>query len=186
MMAEVMKGREGMRPGQDLIVAGYIGLGGTAIAAARREQMLLEHFTPQFVERCQNILLQNQLPPLEIFREAGAAEMELSGEGGIMVTLWRLFKEYGLGFEIKLRELPVLQETIEVCEVFDLNPYRLESSGCILLAADHGGDMVYSLHNKGIYGTVIGKVEAGIKCKIRNGEICSFLDRPKPDELYKI
>lgn len=178
--------REGMKAGQDLVAAGYIALSGTAIAAARREKELRGRFTAQFVRRCQNIREAVRLPGEDFFRKAGAAEYEPSGEGGIMKTLWELFAEYGLGFEIELRALPILQETVEVCELFDMNPYRLHSEGCVLLSADNGGALVKFLEQNGIHAAVIGRVESGIKRQIINGEIRSFLDRPRPDELIKI
>ncbi|MEF9954346.1 MAG: AIR synthase-related protein [Clostridium sp.] len=188
MMSSVkpLEGREGMRVGQDLVVAGYIGLGGTIAVAKAEETELLKHFTRQFVKRVQGMSDQIQMPSAEFFKEAGAMEYEPLGDGGIMASLWNLFEEYKMGFEIELRSIPILQETVEICEVFDLNPYRLQSAQSVLLTADHGGDLVRYLNQHGVHGVVIGKVEAGIKRQILNGEIRSFLDRPKPDELYKI
>lgn len=178
--------REGMKPGQDIIVVGYIGLSGTSVAVERKEGELSERFTKRFVGFCRGAAVHYPIPEEAICRKAGAKEYEPVGEGGIMAALWNLFKEYGLGFEIELRTIPVLQETIEICEFFDLNPYRLSSEGCAILAADNGGDLVRYLEKKGLHGVVIGKVEAGIRRQILNGEIRSFLDRPKPDELNKI
>lgn len=175
-----------MRPGQDIVVAGYVGLFGTAVMAKAGEAELLKHFTGQFVRHCRNAGEAAISEAEEFFMNAGAAEYEPLGEGGIMAALWRLFDEYGLGFEIELRTIPILQETVEVCELFDINPYRLQSEGSILVTADNGGDLLRYLGNKGIHGAVIGKVTAGIKRQILNGETRSFLDRPKPDELYKI
>lgn len=175
-----------MKPGQDLVVAGYAGLDGTSVVAREREAVLLKHFTKGFVRRCQTLSDSVALSSPDAFIEAGAADLELVKDGGIMAALWQMFEEYGLGFEIGLRTIPILQETVEICEIFDLNPYRLRSEGCTILAADNGGDLVRNLNKKGIDAVVIGKVEAGIKRQIVNGEIRSFLDRPKPDELYKI
>ena len=102
-----------------------------------------------------------------------------------MAALWDYFDGFGLGFEIELRLLPIRQETVEVCEVFDVNPYRLQSEGCALLTAPNGGDLVRQLGKMGIQAVVIGKTKAGIKRQIFNGETETYLDRPKPDELYK-
>lgn len=183
---EEHKRRTGMKPGQDLIIAGYVGLCGAAVIAREKEAELLTRLSPQFVNRCINIFENQSAPDRHCYEEAGATEYEPSGEGGIMNTLWTLFDEYRLGFEIQLRALPIRQETVEVCEVFDVNPYRLRSDGCVVLAAENGGDLVRRLREKEIYAAVIGKVKAGIKRRILNGETESFLDRPKPDELYKI
>ena len=96
-----------------------------------KRKELLQRFTPQFVRRCQNLYetrgLLKSSPGLSasegagIFRNAGAVSWCFAGEGGIMAALWDYFDEFGLGFEMKLRKLPLLQETVEVCEVFDVN-----------------------------------------------------------------
>lgn len=187
MIPVIQEKRNGsMKPGQDIVVAGYVGLSGTAVIADQMEDELLKHFTGQFVSRCNYILNAAVIEEAGFFDESGAAEYEPLSEGGIMKALWNLFHAYGLGFEIELRAIPILQETVEVCEIFDINPYRLQSEGCVILTADNGGDLVRYLGMKGIHGAVIGKTAKGIKRQIMNGETHSFLDRPKPDELIKI
>lgn len=189
-----------MEPDQDLVAAGYIALRGTSVIAANCEKELLERFSAQFVKRCQGLyeirgtfglpgISASENPNFsaeKVFSQAGAASWCLAGEGGIMAALWDYFDSFGLGFEIELRCLPLLQETVEVCEIFDVNPYRLQSEGCALLTAASGGRLRAELGKRGIQAVVIGRTKKGIKRQIRNGEIVSFLDRPKPDELYKI
>lgn len=51
------------------------------------------------------------------------------GDGGVYAALWRLGERYGLGLCVYGESIPILQETIEVCEIADKNPYRLESDG---------------------------------------------------------
>lgn len=194
-----------MEAGQDLVAAGYIALKGTSVIAAEREEELLARFTAQYVKRCQSLYEIRglfQLPGIsasettkgfatevsaaQVFESAGAASWCLAGEGGIMTALWDYFDGFGLGFEMELRRLPILQETVEVCEVFDVNPYRLQSEGSALLTAANGGALVSRLEKKGIHAVVLGRTQTGIKRQIYNGEIQTFLDRPKPDELYKV
>ena len=194
-----------MEAGQDLVAAGYIALKGTSVIAAEREEELLARFTAQYVKCCQSLYEIRglfQLPGIsasettkgfatevsaaQVFESAGAASWCLAGEGGIMTALWDYFDGFGLGFEMELRRLPILQETVEICEVFDVNPYRLQSEGCALLTAANGGALVSRLEKKGIHAVVLGRTQTGIKRQIYNGEIQTFLDRPKPDELYKV
>lgn len=200
MRAGMMEVSGTMEAGQDLVAAGYIALKGTSVIAAEREKELLARFTPQFVKRCRSLYEIRglfQLPGIsasetdgdlaaEAFKSAGASSWCLAGEGGIMTALWDYFDWFGLGFEMELRRLPILQETVEVCEVFDINPYRLQSEGCALLTAANGGALAGRLEKKGIHAAVLGRTQTGIKRQIYNGEIQTFLDRPKPDELYKV
>ena len=180
-----------LKPGQDLIVAGSIGLTGAAAAARAGEKALRERFSASYAERLLSLdkdaenFAQNRLGEA-FFREAGVTEAEPAEDGGIMNSLWNLLEAYGLGCTIELRAIPILQETVEVCEVFDINPYRLSSGGCLLMAADNGFSALNALRKRGVEGAVIGKVEKGIARRILNGETETFLDRPKPDEIEKI
>lgn len=173
-----------MQAGQDLVLAGFIALWGTFRLASVGEERLRERFTPRFIRRCQKIY---ECRGLSYAPECfGAASWCCPGEGGIMTALWDYLSHFGLGFEIDLKKLTVLQETIEVCEVFDVNPYRLHAGGCLLFTADNGGALARNLERKGIRASVAGRITGGVGRQIINGEIHSFLDRPKPDELYKI
>ena len=52
------------------------------------------------------------------------AEME---DGGILNALWYMAEECQTGFEISLRKIPIAQQTVEILEVFDINPYYARS-----------------------------------------------------------
>ncbi|MBP3927396.1 MAG: hypothetical protein J6D13_09530, partial [Clostridium sp.] len=166
--------------------AGYIALSGTARLAVLGSEALSKRFTRSFVKQCQEIDKIRGLKTVPGISASGAASWCRAGEGGVMAALWDYFEVFGLGFEIELRRLPILQETVEVCEVFDVNPYRLQSEGCILMTAANGGALAASLEKQGIPAVVIGRTTKSIGRRIYNGEIQTFLDRPKPDELYKI
>lgn len=175
-----------MRPGQDLVIAGYAGLAGTVETVKRKKEELFQWFTSDYIN---SILEQDDLireGRLEQWKEFGVSECEPAGEGGIFKALWDLSGAYMMGIRFTLRKIPVKQETIEICERYDLNPYRLFSAGCLLFTADNGGDVVYALKEKGIPAAVIGKVTGGIKRIIDHGESIGYLDRPTEDELHKV
>ena len=87
---------------------------------------------------------------------------------------------------IRDRNIPILQETVEVCELADVNPYRLMSGGCYLLAADSGWALARSLQAAGIPAAVIGRITKDKKRLICNGDVLTYLDRPQMDELDRI
>lgn len=185
-----------MKADQDLLAVGCTALLGTSMAAESGEAALLERFSARYVRECQN-LYETWKPSLlleafasgkerEILTRLGASAWYPAGEGGVMAALWHFFDGFGLGFEMDLRRLPIRQETVEVCEVFDLNPYRLQSQGCILLTAPSGPKLLRNLEKEGISAAIIGCTRAAIGREIYSGEVHSFLDRPKPDEIEKM
>ena len=85
-----------------------------------------------------------------------------------------------------MKRIPVRQETIEICEFFELNPYELVSGGCLLMVADKGYDLVRELEEEHIPAAVIGKTTGDNDRIVINKEERRFLEPRKPDEIYKI
>ena len=92
----------------------------------------------------------------------------------------------GLGIDVDFNKIPVCQEIIEVCEMFDINPYELESGGCLLMTFGKEYDIVRILEDNDIPVSIIGYMQEGNDKIIRNMDEIRFLDMPKCDEVYKI
>lgn len=187
MMRMVRREPKGsMKPGQDLVAAGYAGREGSRRIGLLREEELLAWFSRDYIEWIQK----RDEVPIDGFsvqwREYGATEWEEVGEGGIFTALWNLSGAYRMGFGIDLHKIPVRQETIEVCERYDLNPYRLLSSNCVLAASDHGWNLCEKLAGEGIKASVIGRIHSGIKREVVYGRVRGFLERPRGDEIQKM
>ncbi len=106
--------------------------------------------------------------------------------GGIYAGLWNLSEVTGLGFDVDFREIPVCQEIIEICEMYNINPYELESTGCLLMTFSKECDIIRMLHDNGIPVCVIGTLQDNNDKIIRNAGEVHFLESPQPDEVYKI
>ena len=174
------------RPGQDLVVAGTVGKAGVKTVLKEKREVLSERFSEAFIERIQDCAEAPLAVTPDGLREYGATEWEYIEEGGILAALWNLSGAYEQGISFDLRKIPVDQELLEVCELFDLNPYRLMSGECVVLAADNGGDIVAALETAGIPAAVIGKVERGIARKMTGSGTTGYLERPQRDEVCKI
>lgn len=177
----------GAKPGQDILVTKWIGVEGTSIIAKEKEEELRKRFPAAFVETAKGFdRYISVVEDSKIAVKHGVSATHDVTEGGIYGALWEVAEASGVGLEIDLKAIPIRQETVEICECFELNPYYLISSGCMLMAADRGHDLVRELEKAGIPAAVIGKATDGKARRIVNGEDESFLERPKTDELYKI
>ena len=85
-----------------------------------------------------------------------------------------------------MKKISILQETIEVCEHFRLNPI---SDGYLqevfLAVTDNGEVLADALNNQGITAAVIGHTTDNNDKILRNGEEMRYIDRPAPDEILK-
>ena len=104
----------------------------------------------------------------------------------LIPMLMEMAEASGVGLDIDLKKIPIRQETIEICEVYDINPYLLISSGAMLIGTDHGSRLVEELTRAGIHASVIGYAVEGRDRIVRNGDEKRFLEPPKTDELYKV
>lgn len=187
MMRRIERDNTGLlRPGQELVAAGYAGQAGVRVILQRRHRELRQWFSEEYLETAKLRTGPESGLGMDFWRGLGAAECEEAGEGGILAAIWNLSGAYETGVEFALRRIPVTQETIEICERFELNPYRLYSSGCYLLAAENGGRLAADLAERGIPAQVVGKVNRGIKREVIHAESRGFLDRPQKDELRKV
>ena len=125
------------------------------------------------------------VPEAAIATAAGVCAMHDVTEGGIFGALWEIAESAKVGLEVDLKKIPIRQETVEICNYFDLNPYGLVSSGSLIMVTDDGQALVKKLNEKNINAVVIGKLTAGNDRIVWNEEEKRFLEPPKPDELYK-
>lgn len=177
----------GARPGQDIVVTKWIGLEGTSIIAAEKEEELSHRFPKAMIQAAQGFIeYLSVVPESKVAVEHGVSAMHDVTEGGIFGALWEMAEASNVGLEIDLLKIPVKQETIEICEFYEINPYELISSGSMLIAADDGNGLVQKLGKCGIAATVVGKATEGKDRVLMNQEEKRFLEPPKTDELYKV
>ncbi len=176
----------GAKPGMSLIATKWIGIEGTSILAKEKKEALEERFSKQFVERAIEFdRYLCVLPEGRIAADHGAAAMHDVTEGGIYGALWEMAEASKVGIEVDLKAIPVRQETIELCEFFDINPYRLISSGCMLIAAHDGDGLIRKLKEADIPANIIGRVTDNNDRVVISGDRRQYLTPPEADELHK-
>ena len=176
----------GLKPGHELVMTKWAGLEGTAILANDKEEELLTRYNRDFIAGAKDMIQYiSVVEDAKIAKKVGVSGMHDITEGGIFGSLWEVAEASGVGLEVDLKKIPIKQETIEICEFFDLNPYMLMSSGCLLIGTEKGNEMVDKLAQAGIPAAVIGRITRGNDRVVLNGEERRYLESPKADELYK-
>lgn len=176
----------GLRAGQELVVTKWIGLEGSSILAKEKEELLQKQLPNEIIETAKRFDEKlSVVPDSEVAMEIGASAMHDVTEGGIFGALWEMAAASGVGLTVDLKKIPLRQETIEICEVFDINPYMLISSGSLLIGTNHGYQLVQELERAGIHAAVIGYATEGNDRVVINGEERRYLEPPKTDELFR-
>ncbi len=177
----------GAKPGQEIVMTKWAGLEGTAIIAASKEAELRTKYNQSFLDGAKKLIdFISVVPEARIARECKVTSMHDVTEGGIFGALWEIGAASKVGLEVDLKKILLKQETVEICEFYDVNPYMLISSGCMLIVTDQANYLVDRLKEGGIAAAVIGRITEGNDRVIINEDEKRFLEPPKSDELYKV
>lgn len=173
--------------GQAVVMTKWMGLEGTAVLAQEKEAELLERYPFSITTAAKGFeKYLPVLPEAATALKSGATAMHDMRNGGVFGGLYELAGRLGVGLSIDLKKIPVKQETIEICEFFDLNPYGLLSGGSLLIVAEDGDGMVKALQEAGIPAAVIGRTTDNNDKVLHNGEEIRFLEPARPDEIGKV
>lgn len=173
--------------GQAVVMTKWMGLEGTAVLAQEKEAELLERYPFPITTAAKGFeKYLPVLPEAATALKSGATAMHDMRNGGVFGGLYELAGRLGVGLSIDLKKIPVKQETIEICEFFDLNPYGLLSGGSLLIVAEDGDGMVKALQEAGIPAAVIGRTTDNNDKVLHNGEEIRFLEPARPDEIGKV
>ncbi len=177
-----------IKPGDVLVMTKTAGLEGTGILMSDHGHRLEAALSPE--ELGQSALFFGQL---SVVREGvlggdhNALKLHDVTEGGIFGAVWEICQTAGFGCRIFQENIPIHPITEKVCSYFGIDPYRLISSGSMLviLAPEDVDAYMASLNQERILGTVIGVItESGLQ--IVDKETVKDLAPPGPDELFRI
>lgn len=171
----------------DLVIAGTIGREGAAMIATEHADRLEERYAPSYIETAKHLFDDGSMSAVsDILQEREVISIHDVREGGIFAALWEMAAAKNVGLSVDLKNIPIRQHTIEVCEYFNLNPYMLRSGGTLLLACANGARLVEQFQKAGIESAVIGQTTSGNDRLIHYDEEARFLEPPKMDEYYKV
>lgn len=175
-----------MKAGQYIVMSKWIGIGGIRAIIDNKKEEILQRYVEDVVDKAYGDILDMTVKAEAIKAiECNVTAMHDVAEGGIFGALWDMAEAANTGLEIDFRKIPVKQEIIEICEMFDVNPYKLESSGALLMATDDGDRLVKELAQIGVPATIIGRATDCNDRILNNQDEKRYLDTPQRDEVYR-
>lgn len=163
----------------DIVVVGTIALAGTSMIAGHAQKELAGYFPSHFLKSAM-ALREGDIVDIT---EAAASEHCVIPivEGGMYRALSRLWDICGYGFEIDYDSVPVSQETIEICEYYDIDPWSLLSSDAFIVVTDNAYKTVRDFTGAGIPAVAVGTMRCDKDKVIRHAQDRSLLNRPGED-----
>lgn len=170
--------------GDYIYMTKYMGLEGTAILASDKKNQLKGTLSDKELKEAQNLF--NSISVKKDGMTAIKSEVHYMHdvtEGGIYGAIYEAYQGINKGVEIIKEDIPVLDVTKKIAKYFDINPYRLISSGSMLIIARSNTNIENDFKLAGIKLTKIGEVKGDKPLIIENKE-AKEIEPPTKDELY--
>lgn len=174
-----------IKENQDIVLSKAVGLEGSFLLASKQMEFFKTRFADSYIEKCLEYI-----KDISIYNEAavaikhGVTAMHDLSENGIFGALWEVGEAGKCGLSVNLKDINIHQETIELCEYFDINPYKIPSGGALIMITDEGNRLVEELKKSGIESAVIGKITAGNDRVIINDDETRFLELPRIQKQF--
>lgn len=191
--------------GQDILVTGFMGSAGADVLARFERERLAKALPELFIDKALREIptgfedLLKLLQEQKTWEKYGISYIALIGEGGMYKTLYDLGKESGIGFTINYPEVPIKQQTVEFCEVFEADPWEFFTAASLLIVCDKGPalarrireieeepELITTREKEKMNCEVCGYMTKGKDKFIAHKDQMSRVNRPKPDVLLSI
>ena len=181
-----------MAVGDLIMITKAAGLEGSGVIANDFEEELAEFMKADEIEEAKSMLEEVSVVTEGVAAgKIGTHGMHDVTEGGILGAVWEMCDIAGLGVEIWEDKIPVRPVTAKICEHFDINVFRLISSGAMVIVVprDKKDEMAAAMKAKNVPASYIGEVkEKAFGLMLKSGEDGSLSEivPPYSDELYKV
>ncbi len=181
---------KGAQVGDVLVMSKWAGLEGTAIIANEKNEELQRKGMSK-EDLCKSVELLESLSVVlegKIASKHNVHAMHDVTEGGIYGAVWEMCQASEKGAIIQEKDIPLLRETTEICQIYNLNPYRLISSGSMLMTMTQED---FELAHKEaasheILLTPIGVITQSEELLVQSSRGEEKLVPPDVDELYRV
>jgi hydrogenase maturation factor len=176
--------KECVEENYEIIMTKQIGISGTVAIAKEKYNELRGRFQLSYINKA--LELENKIDVRDearIAAEMGIRCMHDLSRGGIYAGLWQLAEMTGKGIEVYMDKININQETIELCEPYGINPYKMMSNGALLMVCEKGEMVIAALRRQGIEAEIIGRLNNNNDKVIIKNEDRKYIEPPKRDEL---
>ncbi len=166
--------------GMDIVMCGQTGVGGTLQLYYDNQKDLFERYSKSYlspVERMESLLLLGGQVDIAMKHDCVYAH-DIS-RGGVFAALWEMGDAQKCGFEVCHDDIPILQETIEICEHTGDNPYMIDGCGGALFIVQDGEKLADALYDVGYEAAVIGHLTDSSDRVVVHDDERRFLTPPR-------
>lgn len=174
----------GMTEGNDIVVTKHVCIEGSAVIAADYSNRLIG-LNENEINEALSYLSEISVVKEGIYAmEHGATAMHDITEGGLLGAAYEMAYSANCGMKLNKDSIPISDVTRKITSILGLDPYKLLSSGSMLIACEDGKALVEGLSKLNVDATVIGKAAKTQDNKVYLGD--EEIQPPQADELYML
>ncbi|MEZ0535886.1 AIR synthase family protein [Caldicellulosiruptoraceae bacterium PP1] len=170
-----------------IIITKSLAIEGTAIIANDFEDRLKEFLPDKLISEAKNFIKNICVVKEGLIARKYANSMHDITEGGLFGALYEVCKASNVGAIIYERNIKLNKITQKICEHFNINPYKLISSGSMLITTNKAEELLNELKQNNIDAFIIGEVIESNEIKfIRLDGSIEYINESPIDEIYKV
>ncbi|MCM8784826.1 MAG: HAD-IA family hydrolase [Candidatus Omnitrophica bacterium] len=153
-----------IKEGDKVFLVKEIGIEGASILVREKYKELKRFFSERYLKKIKNSIYS---PGISVFKEGvilwkkfKIKFMHDPTEGGISTGLYEISENKNIGILLDIKKLKFYKPVIKLCKIFNLNPFGIISSGCIVGITDRNEaeKMIDFSKKRGIKMEIIGEV----------------------------
>lgn len=173
--------------GDDIVVTKNIATEGTYIIANDNYEFLKDKVDVKLLDEAIGysdfVSIKKEC---EIAMQHNVTGMHDVTEGGLFGAVYEMMNCSMVGCIIDIDKVSISEVTKKICEVYGINPYKLISSGSVIITCKNGDKLVSELVKNGVQASVIGKATENKKVYYKEDEKLIEIGEPEKDEVYKV
>lgn len=176
---------ENIELGDGLVLTKGAGIEGTAVLCSDYPVQMRKLLGDEEWKKGKDLLQE-----ISVYKEAMLAKkyklhaMHDVTEGGVFGACYEMALASKLGLTVTTDSIELRTSTQKICESIGLNPYRLISSGSLLIATPQADELVDYLNQNQIPATRIGTFHEG-QIQFRDAQGLKTMEPPQGDELWR-
>lgn len=170
-----------------IVMSKYAGLEGSAIISLDLKEEVEKFLTKEEISKTSKLIKDTSvIKEGLIAKNLNVSLLHDATEGGILGGVWEMAENSGLGAIIDINKILIMDETKKIAKHFNINPYKLISSGVMLFITDNDEKLIEELNKQNIPSSTIGYLTKEKEIYILKNGVKEILSPPSQDELYKV
>lgn len=175
------------KAGDKIVMSKYAGLEGSAIITLDLKEEVENFLTKKEISKTSKLIKDTSvIKEGLIAKNLNVSLLHDATEGGVLGGIWEMVSNSDFGAIINIDKILILEETKKIAKYFNIDPYKLISSGVMLFITNDDEKLKEELNKNNIPSATVGYLTEEKEIYTLAKGVKEILSPPSQDELYKV